>query len=78
MTAAFDSLIEDIDLSIRIKSPFDSLQLALKVLTLDQPADIRQYAIKASLISEEKVRKILSRRVDFQKDAVTRVKINII
>jgi len=52
----------------------------MKLLTLDQPADIRRYVIPHQLqppLTEERIRAFLGRRTDFSKDAVLRVKINI-
>ena len=74
-----------------VKDAFLPLTWALKVLTLDQPADIKKYVIplgvtesgseenifSVGLLSENKIRKIMGRRVDFSKDAVLKVKITI-
>ena len=74
---------------VSIKDAFSPIMWALKVLTLDQPADIRKYVIPLGVIdsssegdtcssgflSETKIRNIMGRRVDFLKDAVLKVKI---
>eukprot|EP00600_Ochromonadales_sp_CCMP1393_P011929 CAMPEP_0175003370 /NCGR_PEP_ID=MMETSP0005-20121125/4189_1 /TAXON_ID=420556 /ORGANISM="Ochromonas sp., Strain CCMP1393" /LENGTH=568 /DNA_ID=CAMNT_0016258435 /DNA_START=102 /DNA_END=1808 /DNA_ORIENTATION=+ len=62
-----------------VKSAFDTLMFALKVLTLDAPGDIRRYSIPSCLFdSEDSVRNILGRRVEFSKDAVAMVKLNFL
>jgi hypothetical protein len=61
-----------------VKNAFVPLILALKILTLDAPGDIRRYNIQATVFDEATVRKILSRRSDFSKDAVSKVKLNIV
>ena len=65
---------------VRVRNAFASLTWAMKLLTLDQPADIRRYVIPRQLqppLTEERVRTLLGCRSDFSKDAVLRVKINI-
>ena len=75
------------------KDAFSPLIWALKILTLDQPGDIRKYVVPisvtatisdgqndgsdAGLLTELKIRKIMGRRTDFPKDAVLNVKIVI-
>jgi hypothetical protein len=61
-----------------VKATFASLSLALKLLTLDAPADIRRYALNKALLSEEQVRAVLSRRAEFSADAVAKVKLNMV
>ncbi len=56
------------------------LHLACKMITLDQPADIRRYAFLLDAVSifpkgEEDVRKIMGKRVEFSRDAVKNVKL---
>jgi hypothetical protein len=58
------------------------LHLACKILTLDQPADIRRYGFLLDSISlfhnkEEDIRCIMSKRVEFSKDAVRNVKLTL-
>lgn len=60
-----------------VKATFDTLNLALKILTLDAPGDIRRYNINSAVLSETQVRALLGRRVDFSKEAVKNVKLNI-
>ena len=55
-----------------VKATFVPLNLALKVLTLDAPGDIRRYTINKTALSEEQVRSVLSRRLDFSKEAVAK------
>ena len=65
---------------VRIKAAFAALVWATKLLALDQPADIRRYAMPTTgldpPLTEERVRALLARRVEFSRDAVQRVKIN--
>ena len=58
------------------------LQYACKILTLDAAADIRRYHFLLENISifakgEEEVRQILGKRVEFSKDAVNKVKLQM-
>ena len=79
LTLYMEKLIDHMDpVHIRtVKAAFDPLNLALKILTLDAPGDIRRYNISSAVLSEEKVRSILGRRVDFSKEAVKNVKLNV-
>jgi hypothetical protein len=61
-----------------VKQTFAALNLALKLLTLDAPGDIRRYALDRRLLSEEQVRAVLGRRVDFSADAVAKVKLSMV
>lgn len=74
-----EKLIDHMDpVHIRtVKAAFDALNLALKILTLDAPGDIRRYNISSTVLSEDKVRAVLGRRVDFSKEAVRNVKLSI-
>jgi len=67
---------------VRVKTAFAALVWTTKLLALDQPADIRRYAVPATgldpPLTEERVRALLARRVDFSRDAVQRVKINFV
>ena len=67
---------------VRVKAAFAALVWTTKLLALDQPADIRRYAVPATgldpPLTEERVRALLARRVDFSRDAVQRVKINFV
>lgn len=82
----------DVDKVAQVKEAFLPLQWTLKALTLDAPGDIRRYlfpsvspsssttdsttASSSIVLSEELIRQILGRRVEFSKDAVAKVKIN--
>lgn len=61
-----------------VKATFAALNLALKVLTLDSPGDIRRYALNRALLSEEQVRAVLGRRTEFPAEAVAKVKLNMV
>lgn len=63
---------------VLIRREFELLFLLLKILCLDHPADIRRYFFPKTLVTEQKVRFVLSRRVDFPKEAVAKVKINFL
>jgi hypothetical protein len=72
---------------VSVKEAFSPVIWALKILTLDQPADIKKYIIpcdvmcdrndndSAGFLTESKIRKIMSRRLDFHKEASQNVKI---
>ena len=73
-----------------VKEAFAPLTWAFKILTLDQPADVRRYVIPMSvtgaglsdcaspgLLTESKIRKIMASRTDFHRDAVQNVKISV-
>ena len=59
-----------------VKATFDALNLALKILTLDAPGDIRRYNIDQAVLNEALVRAILGRRMDFSKEAIKNVKLS--
>jgi hypothetical protein len=70
--------------SADIKDALSQIKWAAKVLSLDQPGDIRRYNIQMSKsqrpfkkLDETLVRAIMARRVDFSKDVVSKVKIVI-
>ena len=72
---------------LSVKQAFAPLTWGLKILTLDEPADIKKYVIPADVmcdkneidnvgyLTELKIRKIMGRRIDFHKDASQNVKI---
>lgn len=62
----------------QIKRQCQRLVLACKIMTLDAPADIRRYNLDKSMFSEQEVRHLLGRRIEFNKDAVSKVKITFI
>ena len=69
----------DVDTSVRVYG-FSKLIWSLKILTLDQPADVRRYMLPTAEEAEEyldddDIRLIMSKRVEFSKDAVAKVKI---
>lgn len=57
-----------------IRSSFTSLLLALQLLTLDQPADILRYNIPIGVLDDDRIRAVMSRRIDFSLEAVSKVK----
>jgi hypothetical protein len=67
-----DAAAADVDESVRV--PLLRLSWALKILTLDQPADIRRYRLPLHLIDEATVRLIMGRRVEFAANAISGVK----
>ena len=69
--------IEDVALEydIEVRSSFSRLLWAMKLLTLDSPGDIKGYQIPLDLFVEEDVRCIMSQRIDFSREAVSKVKI---
>lgn len=72
----FDALTLDGELSVRPHCA--KLHWIAKLLALDAPADIKRYAVPRELFVEEtQVRAILARRIDFSKEAVARVKIDL-
>lgn len=74
-----ESLVDSVDARAvpALKDVLAPLLYAVKVLTLDAPSDIRRYRFPASVFSEEQVRKLMQRRVEFSKEAVAKVRINI-
>ena len=56
---------------------FDPLIWMLKILTIDQPADLLRYKIPGAYVDDGLARQIMASRVDLSKDAIARVKINI-
>jgi hypothetical protein len=80
-----DQLCTQMDDNSEIKEALGPIKWAAKILALDQPGDIRKYNIVQGSSSsrpfrkldEALVRDIMSRRVDFSKDVVSKIKINI-
>ena len=69
----------DVDTSVRAYG-FSKLLWSLKILTLDQPADVRRYMLPTTedvdeYLDDDAIRLIMSKRVEFSKDAVAKVKI---
>jgi len=62
-----------------VKSCFTPLLWALKVLTLDKPADIKRYAVPSAckdIVDATFIRKLLAKRVDFSREAISRIKLD--
>lgn len=80
LTQYVEALVDHLDEAHiqTVKQTFASLNLALKILTLDAPGDIRRYTLSKALLTEERVRAVLGRRVDFPAEAVARVKLTMI
>ena len=57
-----DSAAAEVDDSVRISML--KVSWALKILTLDQPGDIRRYRLPLDVIDDSTVRAVMSRRVD--------------
>lgn len=77
ITRYFDDVLDDG--SKNIHKALGGAAWAAKMLTLDQPGDVRRYAVPSEALRDEvAVRALLARRVDFSKDAVARVKITMI
>lgn len=69
---------EAIEADISVRNSFLKLLWCMKVLTLDQPADVRRYTLPSdeeSYLDDPMIRSIMSKRVEFSKDAVAKVKI---
>ena len=83
------TLVVNSSVTICNRPCFLQLIWAMKILTLDQPADLRRCQVpfkKANLISVKGetldssaalVKCILSRRLDFSREAIFRMKINV-
>ena len=80
MEAYLEELVDHLDPAHihTVKQCFVPLNLALKILTLDAPGDIRRYALSRAVLGEEQVRRVLGRRVDFSVEAVARVKLTMV
>ena len=75
MINVFDEIDDNDDSNNRII--FDPLIWILKILTIDQPADLLRYRIPSTYIDDTLARQIMASRTDLSKDAIARVKINI-
>ena len=60
-----------------IKASTQKVTLAIKLLNLDAPSDIRRYHIPKEIFDDSSVRKILSRRIEYSKEAIANIRINI-
>lgn len=62
-----------------IKETFAPILLASNLLNLSNPSEILRYKLSKNIIeNEEMLRNLLRRRVDFSKEAINRVKINLV
>jgi hypothetical protein len=75
MITVFDEIDDNDDNNNR--SIFDPLIWILKILTIDQPADLLRYKIPKAYLDDSLTRQIMASRTDLSKDAISRVKINI-
>lgn len=64
--------------TIEVKKIFQQIHLACRLLNLDAPGDIKRYRLDAEVLNEQQVRMIMSRRVEFSKDAVQKVRLTFI
>ena len=75
----FDDLSSDSEGVPSIRPYAHKLYWMGVILTLDSPSDIRKYKIERRYFgSETEVRQLMSRRKDFSKEAVAKVKIEFI
>ena len=77
MIKVFDE-VDDNDDDSSNRYIFDELIWMLKILSIDQPADLTRYKIPKAYMDDNLTRKIMSSRVDLSKDAIARIKINIV
>jgi hypothetical protein len=70
----FDVACEDSSANVL----FEKALWAVKIITIDQPADIMRYHVPSSFFNESDVRSLMSRRTDLSKDAVAKVKLNLV
>ncbi len=73
----FEDMARNRDAIIKIKSAFEKLKLMVRILTLDVPSDIRRCHLSGALVDEATVRQLLGNRIDFPKDVVAKVKVDI-
>lgn len=76
-----ESLIDSIENVVTLKQCYEKLMMTLKILSLDHPRYLLSYRIESKLFDEAAVRKIFTRRSDFNmeaKDAATKVKITLV
>ena len=76
-----EGLIDSIENVVTLKQCYEKLMMTLKILSLDHPRYLLSYRIDSKLFDEAGVRKIFSRRSDFNmeaKDAAMKVKITLI
>lgn len=79
MISLIEKFVDDMDFkSINtIKTSTQKVILAIKLLNLDAPSDIRRYHISKEMFDDINVRKILSRRIEYSKEAIANIRINI-
>jgi hypothetical protein len=70
----FDVACEDSSANVL----FEKALWAVKIITIDQPADMMRYRVPSSFFNESDVRSLMSRRTDLSKDAVAKVKLNLV
>jgi hypothetical protein len=70
----FDVAFEDSSANVL----FEKALWAVKIITIDQPADMMRYRVPSSFFNESDVRSLMSRRTDLSKDAVAKVKLNLV
>jgi hypothetical protein len=86
----FDKCVEGLCLEVSWAAAFRRLKALLRVLTLQQPADVLRYTsggrggggggggggLLSADLSEDEIRGIMKQRVDFPKEAVERIKLS--
>jgi hypothetical protein len=75
MVRYLEVLIEDCLYLSKFRTILEPLNILLKVLTLDSPADFKRYSISSAVVGEEIIRKVMSRRKDFQIEVVNKLRI---
>ena len=71
-----EGVLADGETSLNIA--FSKWRWIANILTLDSPADIRRYRLPKAYFDENQVRELMALRADFSREAVLRVKIELI
>lgn len=72
----FESLVAEGEASLN--SAFSKWRWIANILALDSPADVRRYRLPRAYFEESQVRELMALRSDFSKEAVLRVKIELV
>jgi hypothetical protein len=64
--------------SSSLRLTFAKLIWISKILSLDQPIDIKRYNLPSSYLSDEETRNVLRKRVDFSTEAIDKIRLTFV
>ena len=74
MIMSISSMVENEEYNSKLRGSLVTLTTTIKVLTVDAPGDVSRYKIPSDVLESAAVREILSKRVDFSREAISNIK----